>query len=116
MKRGKHGLEEQQGKGLGMHQKEPLCQLGRQESIPIESCDKIGQQEVEPEILLMIRITKAMKTLSHTAKSAVIVVGGQNQKILKIREELKQNPVLLSEKPVHVKESEPYLGFQIHEN
>ena len=46
MKRGKQRLEEQQDKGLGMHQKEPLCQLGRQESIPIESCDKIGQQEV----------------------------------------------------------------------
>ena len=51
---------------------------------------------------------------ANPAKSAVIVMG-DDEVVEQTRQELRDNPVRLHGNPVDVKQSEPYLGFTLHQ-
>ena len=105
------------------------------ESIPPESCDKVGIVEVPPRAFVDdvaitnkdpeaarsngMRMSKAVETVAlecNPSKSAVLVIGRDTQKTRNVREDMTTNPMMLHNKKVDVKEKEPYLGFIMHQD
>ena len=105
-----------------------LSSLGRMTdaAVPYEGCDKIEGQPLTPHVFMddlgvankdaanartnAERVARGAELLSLSAnpeKSAILVTGGKNQKVLNVREELIENPVTLHGVPVKVKEKDP---------
>ena len=105
-----------------------------EKAIEIDDCAKLGELEVPPRDFVDDvavankdadstrtngeRFSKAVELLSmecNHVKSAVIVMGGENEVVEKVRADLRADPMRVHGKEVEVKNAEPYLGFILNE-
>ena len=103
-----------------------------QDSIPVENCDKVGEQIVPVSTYVddaIIpnkdvkaarengeKISRAIEVLSLTAndkKSVCMVIGGDNEKVKEARKDLQEDKIKLHGRPIEVVDAEPYLGFML---
>ena len=112
-----------------------LIGLATFESIPTEGCAKVGEQIVLPsdfvdDVLIHNEddqtarsnaesLSDSFDLLSmevNAEKSAIIVTGGNNEKVKRMRKKLTDDPVKFQHQNIQVKEGDAYLGFYIHQN
>ena len=117
-------------KGTGL-----LIGLATLEAIPMEGCAKVGEKVVLPadfvdDVLIhnyddqtarsnAESLSESFDLLSmevNANKSAVIVTGGNNEKVKGMRKKLTDDPVEFQHQEIMVKEGDSYLGFYIHQN
>ena len=103
-----------------------------QDSVPMENCDKVGDQIVPTSTYVddaIIpnkdvvaarengeKISKAIEVLSLSAndkKSVCLVIGGDNERVREARDDLKEDKIKLHGKPIEVVDAELYLGFML---
>ena len=108
--------------------------LGIDNVIPVENMDKAGEVEIPPRSYIDdigilnasvdaarkngVLIGRALEVLSLRAnpkKSTIVVTGGKKDDAARLRQELKDDPVLIHGSSIGVSEVDPYLGMYIHE-